>query len=312
MNDLKRTIKVNKGFSDQELISRRNFLKQSAVGLAGISTFGLVSALGNPNMQNTLRVIAYNVYGCTGWPRDHKMAQKANSKGQIPLRFARELALYDPDIINFSESPDEPIVREIARQLGMSYVRFPSAGDWPGTLLTRFEIVNSENVPVVNGKRPEELFTRHWGKATVRLPNGELISVHSIHLYPHDNPEARDIREREISHILESMQEDFRKNNSVLALGDLNHTPSMPGYKQWIEAGWIDTFNEVGEGEGLTIRADEPSRRIDYVLAHGPVAKQVVDSGPLFEGAFRTNPSDSNSFALSDHLPQLAVFDLNK
>lgn len=312
MDDFKRTIKMNKGFSDQELISRRNFLKQSAVGLAGISTLGLVSALGTPGMQNTLRVIAYNVYGCTGWPRDHKMAKKANSKGQIPLRFAQELALYDPDIINFSESPEESVVREIAKQLDMDYVRFPSAGDWPGTLLSRFEIVNSENVPVVNGKRPEELFTRHWGKATVRLSSGDSISVHSIHLYPHDNPEARDIREREITKILESMEEDFRKNNSVLVLGDLNHTPSMRGYKQWIASGWTDTFDEAGKGKGLTINADEPQRRIDYVLAHGPIAKQAIESRPLFEGAFRTNPSDSNSFALSDHLPQLAVFDLDK
>jgi hypothetical protein len=29
---------------------------------------------------------------------------------------------------------------------------------------------------------------------------------------------------------------------------------------------------------------------------------------PLFEGAFRLNIADKESFALSDHLPQLAVF----
>jgi endonuclease/exonuclease/phosphatase family metal-dependent hydrolase len=290
-------------------ISRRRFLKRSVVTLAGISTLGLASAIGSSKTKDTLRVIAYNVYGCTGWPRNHKMAQKANREGQMPARIAQELTLYDPDIINFSESPDESIVKEIAKHLDMDYVQFSSAGNWPGTLLTRYEIVNSENVPVVNGKRPEDLFTRHWGKATVRLPQDKLVSVHSIHLYPHDKPEARAIRKREIAKILESLQEDMKNKNSILVLGDLNHTPSMPGYQQWMEAGWTDTFSEAGEGDGLTINAEDPGRRIDYVLAHGPISEKVIESRSLFEGAFRTNPSDPNSFALSDHLPQLAVFE---
>jgi len=35
----------------------------------------------------------------------------------------------------------------------------------------------------------------------------------------------------------------------------------------------------------------------------------VGESRPLFEGAFRVNNEDEKSYALSDHLPQLAVFD---
>lgn len=295
-------------FAPQQLISRRSFLEKSAITLAGISTLGLAAITGKSKLKSNLRVIAYNVYGCTGWPRDHKMAQKAVLEGQMPTRIAQELALYDPDIINFSESPEESITKEIARQLDMNHIRFPSAGDWPGTLLTRFEIVDSVNTPVVNGDRPEDLFTRHWGKATIRLPEGELISVHSAHLYPHDTPEARAIRKREISKILEAMEDDIENNRSVLLLGDLNHTPEMPGYTQWMDAGWLDTFTDAGKGDGLTIRADEPNRRIDFVLAHGPIASQVIESRVLFEGNFRTNPADPNSFALSDHLPQLAVF----
>ena len=64
----------------------------------------------------------------------------------------------------------------------------------------------------------------------------------------------------------------------------------------------------MGDGKGLTIKADDPKYRIDYVMATGPIAKQVAESRPLFEGAFRVDIADENSFALSDHLPQLAVF----
>jgi hypothetical protein len=86
----------------------------------------------------------------------------------------------------------------------------------------------------------------------------------------------------------------------------------MPEYSQWVNAGFVDTFAQVGKGEGFTIRADEPSKRIDYILAHGPITGKISESRPLFEGAFRTNLFDPESFALSDHLPQYAVFKLGK
>ena len=95
----------------------------------------------------------------------------------------------------------------------------------------------------------------------------------------------------------------------MLLLGDLNHGPETEEYRLWIDAGWQDTFAKVGEGQGLTIRSDIPKRRIDYVMAHGPIAQRAAQSKPLFAGAFRLNLADPASFALSDHLPQLAVFD---
>ncbi len=251
-------------------------------------------------------MIAYNVYNCTGWPKDRALAKKATALGQMPTRFAHELALYEPDIINFSESPSEEVVKKIAKRLGMNYVRFPSGGNWPGTLLSRFEIVEPNNVPLVEGERPKDLFTRHWGMATVKLPNGETLVVHSAHLHPSPEP---DIRLREIPLMLESMKSDLDAGRSMLLIGDLNHSPDTKEYKLWIDAGWTDTFAKVGKGDGLTIKADKPQWRIDYVMAAGPIAKQVVESRPLFEGAFRTNTADPASFALSDHLPQLAVFE---
>lgn len=72
----------------------------------------------------------------------------------------------------------------------------------------------------------------------------------------------------------------------------------------------MDTFAfaEVDKGEGPTIKSDIPKWRIDYVMAAGPSAERVVESRPLFEGGFRMNMSDKESFALSDHLSQLAQF----
>ena len=164
----------------------------------------------------------------------------------------------------------------------MNHVRFPSGGNWPGTLLSRYEIIESQNAPV-DGERPKELFTRHWGRATIKLPNGDPLIVHSAHLYPTADPT---IRLREIKAMLASMKSDLDAGRSMLLIGDLNHGPDTEEYKLWIDAGWVDTFAKVGKGQGATIKSDIPKWRIDYVMAAGPIADRVVESRPLFEGAF--------------------------
>ena len=223
-------------------------------------------------------------------------------------RMAMELALCEPDIINFSESPSEERVKEIAKLLGMNYVRFPSGGKWPGALLSRFQIVGSENVPL-DGERPKELFTRHWGRGTIKLSSGEPIIVHSAHLHPGGDPT---IRLREVTAMLDTMKADLDAGRSMLLVGDLNHDPESQEYGLWMDAGWVDSFAKVGKGKGFTIRSDIPKWRIDFVMATGPIARHIVESRPLFEGSFRLHIADEKSFALSDHLPQLAVFDTGR
>ena len=263
-----------------------------------------MQVFGNDKKSQPLRVIAYNIYACKGWPDTRRSAKIARDKGQMARRLAMELALYEPDIINFSESPSEAITLEVAKYLGMNHIRFPSGGNWPGTLLSRFEIAHSDNVPL-GYERPKDLFTRHWGKGTIKLPQGEPLIVHSAHLYPVADPT---VRLKEIRAMLASMKDDLDAGRSMLLIGDLNHNPDTEEYKLWIDAGWTDTFAKVGKGKGLTIKADIPKYRIDYVMATGPISNQIVESRPLFEGSFRLNIADESSFALSDHLPQLAVF----
>src|SRR5690625_730635 len=303
-------------------LSRRRFIKQSAITLAGAGLMGqrlmgqelTLPAKKRSNKQNqqTLNVIAYNILAGRGWPQERELAVRSRDRQQFASRIALELSLYDPDIIAFQESPAEEIIQQIARHLEMDYAFLPSAGNWPGAILTHHDIVEYENVPLVTGSRSDDLFTRHWGRAAIRLESGENLVVHSVHLYPHDNPESREIRIREITEILTSMESDFRSDASMLVLADLNHMPQTPEYEMWMEAGWKDTYEEAGTGDGNTINAADPDRRIDYVLARGPISDRLVEARALFEGNFRTNPDDDKSFALSDHLPHLAQFELSR
>ena len=255
----------------------------------------------------TFRVVAYNVYECTGWPKDRARAHVATAKGQMPARFAQELELYDPDLINFSESPREEVVADIARRLKMNYVFLPSGGKWPGAILTRCEIVASRKATELVPAADKTLFTRHWGMAELRRPDGKRIIVHSAHLHPSDDA----VRQREVATMLEVMKPDLAAGREMILMGDLNHEPSRPEYRQWLQGGWTDGFQPTDERPGVTFMGDDLKRRIDYVFAAGPLAKSVVESRPLFEGEFRVNPSDPADFALSDHLPQLCVFRLD-
>ncbi len=253
-----------------------------------------------------VRVIGYNVFRCSGWPSNRLLAQQAAKRGHLSRQLADELALYEPDIVAFSESPQADVVKKIAERLGMKHCYFPSKTNWPGALLTRFEFVATKNRPISANINSEGLFTRHWGMAEIRLPDGRHLTVHSAHLRP--GTDAR-IRRREISVMLEAMKNDLRSGKSMLLIGDLNHSPGRPEYQMWKKSGWVDTFAQAGKGRGATLRSDIPRWRVDYIWAAGPIAQQISRSMTLFRGRFRLDINDPTAFALSDHLPLLAVFE---
>ena len=260
-----------------------------------------------------LTVISYNILACRGFPEtEENRARLMPAKETMPARLALELQLYTPDLVTFQESPFEPVVAEIARHMGMRYAFFPGGwpgndewpGGFPGTVMTRFPILEQENCPIAGGgKCPEELFTRHWGRALLQTDAGEL-AVFSAHLNPFD----AQVRADEITEILKVIEPELKRGRSLLFQGDLNHTPDGPEYVRWKEAGLVDVLAAKGRGMLYSVPVDAPKARIDYIWAHGPIAERLVESRILFEGAFRTNPEDPASFALSDHLPALAQF----
>ena len=88
----------------------------------------------------------------------------------------------------------------------------------------------------------------------------------------------------------------------------MNHGPEAPEYERWAEHELVDTAERAGTA-ALTCPSTGPTERIDYVFAAGPIVSRLKSARTLFEGAFRTAEDDPSSFALSDHLPVLAVFE---
>ena len=286
------------------MIDRRLFLGALA---AGAVTRGLPARIQDPARQESaFRTITYNVLALRGYPRtDDNAASLQRARAQMPERMAMELALYAPDLVTFQESPSRELVARVATALGFNFTYFE--GGFPGTVMTPHEIVSSENCPLKNGERPDDLYTRHWGTARLRV-HGEELALYSAHLHPN----REELREREVTGMLEVMADDLAANRSVILQGDLNHRPDGPEYPRWVAAGLVDTFTAKGQGQPMTIRSNEPRSRIDYVWASGPIADRLSECRVLYEGAFRTNPEDPRSFALSDHIPVMATFEAGR
>jgi endonuclease/exonuclease/phosphatase family metal-dependent hydrolase len=281
---------------------------------AFLATVAAAAALPAHAAGSRFRAISYNVLACGGYPKTPENAGRFDAAAdQMPSRFAQELRLYQPDLVSFSESVLRPDAEQVARLLGMtcayfepgvaSYKSYPIG--FPGTVFTRHEILESENCPYAPGRiRNAELFTRHWGRAVIKTPT-DTIAFFSGHL----NPQKPEIRMAEITEMLAVMEPVIRSGRSVLFHGDLNHRPDTPEYARWTAAGLVDGFVAKGVGQPYTSNSVEPRGRIDYIWAAGPLAQRFRECRALFEGAFRTNPNDPASFALSDHLPVMADFD---
>jgi len=253
-----------------------------------------------------LRTITYNVLACRGFKlTDDNRAILSKARKQIPARIALELALYEPDIVTFQESPAKSVVADIANRMGMNHTYF--RGGFPGAVISRFEITESTNKPLAPSVSTDDvkgLFTRHWGRAVLKTDDGDLV-IYSVHMHP-GKPE---VREKEVTQMLAAMDADLTSGRSMIFQGDLNHRPDGPEYQRWVDAGLQDAQVAKGDSESLTFPCTEPLKRIDYIWTHGPITDRLTECRVLFEGAFRTNPDDPKSFAVSDHIPVLAVFE---
>ena len=261
-----------------------------------------------------MRVLTYNIRSFEGNARKWDRCKDVIRRGQMMDRFVQEIRLYDPTVICLQEVPSEASIARLAARLDMTYAHFPGgwkSKGWPegisGAVLSKYPIVEAKSHPSVNWtRRPKDLFTRFWGRVVLDTPIGPC-AVHALHGYHKDSA----IRLREIAEVLVVVRKDLAAGRSVLVLGDLNHRPNEPEYGRWLSAGLKDSFGGRTGAATWTHSSIEPKKRIDYIWFAGPIRARLTEAKCLFEGAFRTNPADELSFALSDHLPVLAVFSMS-
>jgi len=290
-----------------------------------LSTLALISVALLPPQQpqptsktQPLRVITYNVHAwgpIAATDAGRKRARQMTSRGQLLPRLALELQLHDPDVIALQEAHSEAKVKQLAALLKMDYAYFP--GGWQGkgweegisgAILSRSKIVAREDRPSIDPAiKKDKLFSRCLGRVVI-AHGGEQIAIYCAHMLP-SWKNTTHIREAEIGALAVATEKDLKAGRSEVVMGDMNHDTRAPEYRLWQKHGLLDAVLERrGDKARNTCPSHGPKERIDYVFVAGPLKQRLREARALHAGAFLVRSADAASYALSDHVPVLAVF----
>ena len=170
-------------------------------------------------------------------------------------------------------------------RLGLDHAYGPTrqlrSGTTGNAVLSRFPVrdVRNRALPRLPG-----LFRRGVLAVTIDV-DGQEVEVMSTHL-DHRRPEARRAQAAAVADVVR------RTDRPVLLGGDLNAEPGLPPLNALDRAGLADPWPVIGSGDGLTVPAADPQRRIDYVLADDsfvPLRSEVLVSFVSDHRAVRTS-----------------------
>ncbi len=206
-------------------------------------------------------------------------------------RVATELRAWDADVVLLQEvdrgrgrSGSVAQAAWLGDRLGLDWAYGPTRQLRPGStgnaVLSRFPVtdVRPRSLPRLPG-----LFRRGLLQVTVDV-DGRAVDLMSTHL-DHVSPAARRAQAAAVATGVR------RTGRPVLLGGDLNAEPGLPPLNVLARAGLLDPWPVVGKGDGLTVPAADPRRRIDYVLADDgfvPLRSEVLISAISDHRAVRT------------------------
>lgn len=200
--------------------------------------------------------------------------------GRLDLpRVAAELRAWDADVVLLQEvdrgrrrSDGVDQARWLASRLGYEAVFGPGRHARPGAsgnaVLSRHPIRSSGNTRLPS--RPG-LYGRGLVRATIDV-DGRAVDVFSTHL---EHASSR-VRLAQVAAVLARVQ---RSSRPVVVGADINAVPGTPAVRRLERAGLGDVWALAGRGDGLTVPAYAPRRRIDFVLtddAFRPASAEVV------------------------------------
>jgi endonuclease/exonuclease/phosphatase family metal-dependent hydrolase len=145
----------------------------------------------------------------------------------------------------------------LSRRLGMRVLFQGTTGPmWGNALLSAYPILDhgSGSVPQVG-----MLMARGYLWADIDIGEDEPLLVIATHL--HHEEEDNYVRLEQVPVLI-----DFWDGAPfTLILGDLNARPEFPEIDLFRDAGLIDSWEEAGQGEGLTFASNNPYQRIDWI-----------------------------------------------
>jgi endonuclease/exonuclease/phosphatase family metal-dependent hydrolase len=252
----------------------------------------------------SIKIITHNVLAFSGHPK--KIHQTDSMVFAKAVDFYKNLQL---DIIILQECPPEQYIKKLAKKLNSNYVFFEAKypGNttfpygFPGCIITKYPIVHSFDVNVVQPNIADSIFQRHAGQVIIKTEDGP-IQITGIHLCANwGNVNRESTRMSELDILFSKLPSCDSCIANIIA-GDFNSLPESAPYNKMLEAGYIDTHAGLSEA---TVPVPNSTARIDYIFIHQDADffyLPVNASVPFYDNA---------GLYLSDHQPCLTVFSKN-
>jgi len=205
--------------------------------------------------MDSFRVMTYNIHHGEGLD------------GKVDLvRIAEVIRRERADIVALQEV-DRGVARtqrrdlpgELAALTGMSCVFSNNfhyqGGEYGNAVLTRFPILRVANLHYSMLRTNEQ---RGLLQLTLNIGGRQLVFMNTHIDYRGDDSE----RWQNVQQI-ESLVQRYA-GKPILICGDFNDTPGSRTYQRMAET-FDDSWLQVGQGDGFTIPAAKPTKRIDYV-----------------------------------------------
>lgn len=284
--------------------------RRSALTLLGTGGFGLLSGQFSGSSRaepqapdREITAMSYNIHHGTGTDGQLDLEQTArviqDSKADI-------IGLQEVDVHWGERSNFQNQITVLAEMLGMNYFFAPIYSLDPPknggprrkyglAVLSEYPILRSENHEITRlspllGPDPQQ--APGFPKVVVNV-RGVKVSFYATHLDYRGDPA---VRQMQVGDMLDIVDADHRP---TLLVGDLNAPPEAPELSAlWDE--FVDAWDQEGVGTGYTYPAEEPIKRIDYVLTSSTVETESV-------GVIETLASDHRPVVADLSLPGSAV-----
>ncbi len=228
--------------------------------------------------EGTIRVMSYNIHSAY------------DTSGRFDIEaIARVIEDSGATVVGLQEVPRGRLISGItdeltllADRLGFEHVAFFGTTDpvWGNAILSRFPITGVERVFLPQVGTP---LRRGYLGATL-LVDGQSVLFISTHLQHVNDPAVHDddpeadlypVHTEQIATIVEA----WGGRKPAILVGDFNARPGWRQIRELQMAGWVDSWDEAGQGMGFTSNAADPRFRIDYIF-HTPDLV-AIDAGVI-------------------------------
>lgn len=261
--------------------------RRSALSALGAGGVGLLSGLfaGSASAEprapdRELTAMSYNVYHGTG--ADGRLDLERTAR-VIRRSGAEIVGLQEVDVHWGARSNFRDQAERLAEMLDVNYffapiysLDPPESGrprrEYGLAVLSEYPIRHAENHEMTRlspllGPEPQPAPGFPEVRVNVR---GVTVTLYAAHLDYRADPT---VREMQVDDVLEIVDAD---RGPTLLVGDLNAPPGAPELAPLWNV-FDDAWDARGEGPGYTFPAEEPTKRIDYVLTSPTVETDSVD-----------------------------------